>query len=87
MTGIDSEGAGPFTQAELDTFRQDIVNEVVQLQAALQRTVDYIVDAKRQSAPGGGGKVPAGSDHNPPSPRPGHRRRATAPPAPPCSAS
>ena len=40
MTGSDSKGAGHVSQAELATFKQDMANEVAQLQAALQRTVD-----------------------------------------------
>ena len=39
MTESDSEEAGHFSRAELATFKQDMANEVVQLQAALQRTV------------------------------------------------
>ena len=42
MTGSDCEGAGPFSRAELATFKQDMANEVAQLQAALQRMVDDI---------------------------------------------
>ena len=37
MTGSDSEEAGHVSPAELATFKQDMANEVAQLQAALQR--------------------------------------------------
>ena len=55
MTGSDSEGAGHVFQAELATFKQDMADEVAVLQAALQRTVDDIVDATCPHAPGGRG--------------------------------
>ena len=87
MTGSDSEGAGPVYQAELATFRQDMANEVAQIQAALQRTVDTTSTPHANSLPGGQGKAPAGSGRNPSDPWRGHRCWATAPPAPPCSAS
>ena len=51
MTGSDCEGVGHVSQAELGTFKQDMANEVAQLQAALQRTVNDIVDATRSPAP------------------------------------
>ena len=55
MTGSDSEEAGHVARAELATFKQDMANEVTHLQAALQRTVDDIVDATCPHAPGGRG--------------------------------
>ena len=64
MTGIDSKGAGHVPQVELATFKQDMANEVAQLQAALQRTVDDIVDATCPPAPGGAGGATAGSDRS-----------------------
>ena len=47
MTGSDNEEAGHVSRPELATFKQDMTNEVTQLQAALQRTVDDIVDTTR----------------------------------------
>ena len=55
MTGSDIEEAGHVSRAELATFKQERANAVAQLQAALQRTVDDIVDATCSPAPGGGG--------------------------------
>ena len=71
MTGSDSEEAGHVSRAELATFKQDMANEVAQLQAALQRTVDDIVDATRSPAPGGGGGSNGGLGLQPGSPAAG----------------
>ena len=71
MTGSDSEEAGHVSQAELATFKQDMASEVAQLQAALQRTVDDIVDATCSPAPGGGGGNNGGPGLRPGSPAAG----------------
>ena len=71
MTGSDSEEAGHVSRAELATFKQDMANEVAQLQAALQRTVDDIVDTTRSPAPGGGGGSNGGPGLQPGSPAAG----------------
>ena len=60
--GSDSEEAGHVSQAELGTFKQYMANEVAQLQAALQRTVDDIVDTTRSSASRGVGGATVGPD-------------------------
>ena len=41
------------SQADLATFRQEMANEVAQLQAVLTEAVKDMVDAARPSAPGG----------------------------------
>ena len=68
MTGSDSEEAGHVSRAELATFKQDMANEVAQLQAALQRTVDDIVDTTRSPAPGAGSGINSGPGLQPGSP-------------------
>ena len=70
MTGSDSEEAGHVSRAELATFKHGMANEVVQLQAALHRTVDDIVDTTRSPALGGGGGSNSGPGLQPGSPAP-----------------
>ena len=65
MTGSDSEETGHAFRANLATFRQDMENEMAQLQAALHRAVTDLADA-RSPAPVGG----AGSNGGP-GPQPG----------------
>ena len=65
MTGSDSDGEAPVSQADLATFPQEMANEVAQLQAVLTEAVKDMVDAARPSAPGGGrdGAGRFGSQH------------------------
>ena len=77
MTGSDSEEAGHVSQADLATFRQDVENEMAQLQAALHRAVNDLADTTRALAPVGGGGSNGGPGSQPGSPaagvpRPGH---------------
>ena len=64
ITGNDSDGADPVSQSDLATFKKDMANEVAQLQAVVQRTVDDIVDTSSTTNPnlprGGRRTVPAG---------------------------
>ena len=50
MTGSDSEKTGHVSRAELAAFRQDMTNEVAQLQAALHRAVNDLADPTRSPA-------------------------------------
>lgn len=52
MTGSDSDEAGSVSRADFATFKQDIGNEIAQLQLAVQRSINDLVD--------GGGAVGAG---------------------------
>ncbi|CAN0479145.1 unnamed protein product, partial [Laminaria digitata] len=65
MVGSDSDGEAPVSQADLATFRQEMANEVAQLQAVLTKAVKGMVDATRPSAPGRGsdGAGRLGSQH------------------------
>ena len=77
MTRRDSEEAGHVSRAELATFRQDMANEVAQLQAAPHRAVNDLVDTTRSPAPVGGGESNGGPGPQPGSiaagaPLPGH---------------
>ena len=77
MTGSDSDEARHVSQADLATFRQDVENEMAQLQAALHRAVNDLADTTRALAPVGGGGSNGGPGSQPGSPaagvpRPGH---------------
>ena len=71
MTGSDSEEAGHVSPAELATFRQNMENEMAQLQAALHRAVNDLADTTRSPAPVGGGGSNDGPGPQPGSPAAG----------------
>ena len=71
MTGSDSEEAGHVSPAELATFRQNMENELAQLQAALHRAVNDLADTTRSPAPVGGGGSNDGPGPQPGSPAAG----------------
>ena len=50
MTGSNSEETGHVSRVELAAFRQDMTNEVAQLQAALHRAVNDLADPTRSPA-------------------------------------
>ena len=51
MAGRESDEAGSVSRADLDIFKQDIGNELAQLQIALQRSINDLVSDRRQPDP------------------------------------
>ena len=56
MSGSDRDEEAPASLADCAIFKQEMVNDVGQLQAALQRSVDDIIEVSRRLGHGGGGR-------------------------------
>ena len=54
MPGSDGDEEAPASLADLATFKQEMANEIAQLQAALQRSMNDMIEASRCPAHGGG---------------------------------
>ncbi|MEP2579100.1 MAG: hypothetical protein ABJH75_16005, partial [Roseibium sp.] len=55
MTGSDGDEEAFASLADFATFKQRMANEVAQLQAAVQRSMNDIIEVSRRPALGGGG--------------------------------